>query len=101
VTGGIRVDDETEQRRICGNCRHWDAESQGRAYVHVSYPGSTVADIQTLSEQYRRCGGVPYGASQQAEDEVLAPAFVMDEEVYSADLWTRADFGCVLWEGSA
>ena len=65
--------------RLCATCKFWsDEEPWGRP------------------PRFRSCERMISGANKPYEDTTLA--FAIDVESYHAEVVTRDDFGCVMWE---
>lgn len=71
----------------CGACRHWDtgAEAKRIQRVRTELSGKD-------AQRYGTCRAVTLGYTDSAV------AFTQDGSDYMADLHTREDFGCVLFE---
>ena len=82
----------------CSTCRHWEQDPDFSNCVHrlcVRVPHDTKCD-------HLKAGEDPYWEEERNEtiDGILSqPALVVDGSGYHAELLTRADFGCTLWEG--
>lgn len=92
----------------CGTCTHWTEPNLGWGPNHpraVQRDDESYEDFSRRREakeiennlRYRRCLGVPF-APEEPEEPL---AWTVDDSEYSADLFTAADFGCVLWEANA
>lgn len=83
----------------CGSCRYWQKERDDfRQVVEFRDDRSFEERYQADREgdlAYGKCLGVPMGP---IECEPLPLAVTMDASAYQADLFTQAEFGCVLYE---
>lgn len=98
----------------CGSCKHWDenaAKRDWRLRINLTllpgeeeshrYQADTPLQQRTAraEQQYGRCSkiGLLNEFDEISEDD-LPLAFTKDASEYKADLYTKAEFGCVLYE---
>lgn len=92
----------------CGNCLHWRRpEDRGDYTTAVSFQDDEWSDDaedglggyvrgDAEDREYGECRLIPEG--WDLPDGPAPLAVVRDGSNYRADLFTKADFGCVLWE---
>lgn len=97
-----------EQR--CGTCKHWVEYNGWRDPVNIHALGPE-PDYDAQSKEQERVSGL-YRQCQAIEanpevyftpGEALPPlpkAVAIDGSAYMADVFTQAEFGCVLWEAA-
>ena len=90
----------------CGTCKHWRPPGERNDFSQTVALYSTVdatdEDRKALRQEsdeadqtYGLCQGIPMGP---IEEKPLPLALTMDASEYQADLFTQAEFGCVLFE---
>ena len=73
-----------ETKRLCANCRFWNLP-EDESWSSSAYP-----------PHFRVCSRM---AGSSGGPEVMSTlAFGLDQECYHAEVVTRDDFGCVMWE---
>lgn len=82
---------------ICGNCKHWGLDDE-YGYLYDRNPElKKCMRIKLLDDCYewvdREDGDVDY----KLKDETML-AFTQDASSYRADLITKAEFMCNMWE---
>lgn len=92
----------------CGTCVHWQ-KPDGWYGSDLRAAGSDVSDETwdhaasvALNLLYRPCQRIkmPDNYSEKFTPDSAPLAYTMDGSGYRADLLTRAEFGCALWESS-
>ena len=78
--------------RTCANCKHWDRD--GGEYEFFEAPLDDDAPEAPLDD-IANAGGSSFCMTTATPN---VPAFVLDGSGYTAKLWTRPSFGCVLFE---
>lgn len=95
----------TDETR-CGTCKHWQKPRDdwyGADLRAEGYDDSDAYDHEAtiaLNRLYRTCQRIemPDTYGEKFTPETAPLAYTMDGSQYRADLLTRAEFGCVLWE---
>lgn len=91
----------------CETCKHWDRESKylynyNNTKAHHCSAVNMLNDYDdpkygpiVVEREYTRDDN---GRITDMKETMIAKAYVMDGSSYHAELVTRFDFGCVLWE---
>jgi hypothetical protein len=89
----VLISDTGEQVEAkCAECRHWEAEDRGRScWPRKNDRGEPLPHRECLAAHY---SDSRYGST----DDEPHQAIVFDAEGYSAELWTKPEHGCALFE---
>lgn len=77
----------------CGACKHWENPDQRYSEVWGSAGKCNRLKMYEEVSEWRDINGVKKDCWKDGEI-----AFVEDASSYSANLYSKPDFGCVLWE---
>jgi hypothetical protein len=86
----------------CGTCKHWTENNGWTDPVDASWRDDESdedhdARQAAMTAKYKLCRGIPHAPDEDdLEGGELPIALTLDASRYKADLWTRAEFGCVL-----
>ena len=82
----------------CGTCRHWKAIDYSVTAGRDRHTDFRVCDRVLHDAEYESSGNACPSDTESVFDEL---AVTIDGSGYTAELRTKADFGCVLWEARA
>jgi len=102
---------QSAARGLCGSCRHWDHAGPHTGWAMnftlKPLPGAGPSYKDESTERRQRDAEARYGLCKVIDlldgydpiDEADLPlAFCKDGSDYMAHLYTRAEFGCAMWE---
>lgn len=72
----------------CSDCRHWT----GEPYTFRA------AGRPTEASEHRKCAVAGSQYEPFRDEQPTEMLFVLANADYGGELWTRANFGCVLWD---
>lgn len=78
---------------LCGDCVFWERPEQRTDFTNIWRDNES-------DKQYGRCREITLGDGYEEAPDPLPLAVTKDGSDYKADLFTRADFGCVLHEST-
>lgn len=95
-----RTHPEEAKAGRCGTCKHWTtiaAQDNPGWGPHLSLAEGL--DQKQINRTTGLCGAIELvDDSSVSKIEVMPLAFTQDASMFQADLWTQAEFGCVLHE---